>query len=245
MRALQFRPHHQRTTSTNPSSAVTIAARVIFGSLASCLFAFVLSACGSDATEETTALVDTTSVADSSTEPLTSEPLTSEPLTSEPVTTEPVTSSGTVAPDTSSPTPAPTSGEEATCQSIELAGSLGDPDPGAGNLYQPLVVNNIGPRPCTLEGFPGVVLLDASGATLDTATQRSEGERVRVSLAPGASASALLHTTNGPIGGPCVEASTSIKLMVTPPSDALTFPAVFTACGGLSVRAWVPGPMGV
>jgi len=62
-----------------------------------------------------------------------------------------------------------------------------------------------------------------------------------VTLKPGGSAYALLHTANGPIGGPC--SPPSVKMKVFPPNqfDAIVFPIAYTACGGFSVRPFLPG----
>lgn len=130
------------------------------------------------------------------------------------------------------------------CQASELAGSLGAADMGAGNLYQPLVVRNIGQRTCTLDGYPGVSLLDSAGVQIGEPAERAQGVRATISLPPGASASALLHTTNGPIGDPCLAPSVSLKMFPPNETEPLIFPVVFTSCGGMSVRPFVAGILG-
>jgi hypothetical protein len=106
-------------------------------------------------------------------------------------------------------------------------------------------LQNVGSRTCQVKGFPGVSLLDASGVQIGAPASRESVTATLVVLAPGASAAALLHTTNGPIGGPCLAAS--VKVRVYPPDefDPIVFAAEFTACGGFSVRPLVAGTTGV
>jgi hypothetical protein len=122
---------------------------------------------------------------------------------------------------------------------------LGPSDNGAGQVYAPIVVRNIGTRTCNIAGYPGVSLLDAAGTQIGAPASREVLPTATVSLAPGAAAAALLHTTNGPIGGPCL--APSAKMKVFPPNelDAIVFPAVYTACGGFIVRPFVAGTTGI
>src|SRR5690349_10247384 len=55
------------------------------------------------------------------------------------------------------PSVAPTSSAPvANCATSALKGSLGPEQGAAGSVYAPLVLTNVGPRPCELRGFPGV-----------------------------------------------------------------------------------------
>jgi hypothetical protein len=124
--------------------------------------------------------------------------------------------------------------------------SIGSEDGGAGQLFRPLVFTNTGSRSCTLQGFPEVVLLDAGGAPIgDPAGAEDTTPPATITLDPGEVASALLHTTNGPIGGPCLPPSAGISVVLPGDSNDLFVAVAYTACGGFTVRAFVAGPAGI
>jgi len=130
------------------------------------------------------------------------------------------------------------------CNTSQLQGELGPSNAGAGQVYNPLVLRNTSTTTCQVRGFPGVSLLDASGNQIGEPATRDGAEGTAVVLAPGASASAALHTANEGLGAPCTAAAAQIK--VYPPNQtlALTFSAPYTACGGFSVRTLVAGETG-
>lgn len=131
------------------------------------------------------------------------------------------------------------------CTTAELRGSLGPADAGAGQIYQPLILTNTSSRSCQLRGFPGVSLLDASSTQLGQPASRSGAEGATLTVAPGASVSAILHTANaGQSADPCVGPSTSVKVYPPDNTQALTFSAAFTACGGFSTSTLVAGSAG-
>lgn len=147
-------------------------------------------------------------------------------------------------------TAASTSSTRATVASIhcatnELSASLGVPNAGAGQVYTPLVLTNTGTRTCELRGFPGVSVLDSAGNQIGQPAGREGAEGTTVSIAPGKTASATLHTTNQGVGGGSCSAE-SAKIKVFPPDDtaALTFPAAYTVCGGFQVSTLVAGSAG-
>jgi hypothetical protein len=131
------------------------------------------------------------------------------------------------------------------CATNELSASLGNPNAGAGQVYTPLVLTNTGNRTCELRGFPGVSVLDASGNQIGQPASREGSEGATVSIAPGKTASATLHTTNQGVGGSSCSAQSS-KMKVFPPDDtvALTFAAGYTVCGGFQVSTLVAGSAG-
>ncbi len=112
-------------------------------------------------------------------------------------------------------------------------------------MYTPLVLTNTGTRTCELRGFPGVSILDASGTQIGQPAGREGTEGATVSIAPGKTASATLHTTNAGVGGSTCTA-VSAKMKVFPPDDtaALTFNASYTACSGFQVSTLVAGSAG-
>ncbi len=160
----------------------------------------------------------------------------------------------TTSADTSSTT-ATTAGEGTTttstttpsnvCRTDELEAELGPTNAGAGQIYNPLILRNTGSRTCDLTGFPGVSVLDGSGNQIGEPATRDGAVGTTVSLAPGAVASSLLHTTNEGIGGaPCEPTSAQMKVFPPDETAELTFAAQYTVCGGFSVTSLVPGDTG-
>ncbi|MFE3743460.1 DUF4232 domain-containing protein [Streptomyces sp. NPDC059134] len=128
------------------------------------------------------------------------------------------------APASSTP---PVSGQaqatSARCTAAHLGLSLGDPNPGAGQIYYDLRLINKGPGSCTLRGFPGVSLLAGDGAPIGTPATREGGQLPAVTLAPGAAAHITLHTLNRGIKGSSCWPRPSL-LQIYPPGskDAMT-----------------------
>ncbi|MFD8980355.1 DUF4232 domain-containing protein [Streptomyces sp. NPDC059564] len=54
-----------------------------------------------------------------------------------------------------------------------------------------------------------------------------------VSLAPGRSATATLHTTNGPIGGPCLPKGAFLKVYPPASTEAVLLNTPFQVCSNL------------
>ncbi|MBU6328679.1 MAG: DUF4232 domain-containing protein [Acidobacteria bacterium] len=131
------------------------------------------------------------------------------------------------------------------CASAQLQASLGPADAGAGQLYTPLVLVNIGGTPCTLRGFPGVSLLDQTETEIGQPASREGAEGGTVTLAANGSASAVLQTANGANGSAtCTPASTFIRVYPPDNTQAIVIRAQYTACGGFSVGTLVPGATG-
>ena len=152
---------------------------------------------------------------------------------------------------TSTSTSAGTAGSTSTtkagtpaCTTSELTGELGPSDAGAGQVYNPLVVRNTGTTTCEVRGFPGVSLLDGSGNQIGEPATREGNEGAAVVLKPGDSASATLHTANEGMGATCTAPAAQIKVFPPNQTQALTFSAGYTACGGFSVTTLVAGTTG-
>ena len=131
--------------------------------------------------------------------------------------------------------PAAAAGEPArasTCAAGDLDLSVGAPDAGAGQLYVPLGFTNIGDRSCTLLGYPGVSVLGADRQRIGNPADREGVTAGPVTLAPGDRATAVLHTTNGPIGGPCLPKGTFLKVYPPASKDAVLVSAAFQICSG-------------
>jgi hypothetical protein len=126
-------------------------------------------------------------------------------------------------------------GARRVCSTEQLRLSLGRKDVGAGNVYLPLVLTNKSTGTCTLTGFPGVSLLDSTGSAIGDPATRRGGPRSTVSLPPGSSASAMLHTLNeGTTDKPCRRASARIRAYPPDSFTSMTVPArSFRVCGGV------------
>src|SRR5438309_2387332 len=84
------------------------------------------------------------------------------------------------------------------CTTSILSVHLGAADGAAGSTYEPLVFTNKGSATCTLNGYPGVSFVaPTSGKQVGAAASRNPQHAAElVTLAPGATASALLQIAN-------------------------------------------------
>ncbi|GAA3494894.1 DUF4232 domain-containing protein [Streptomyces prasinosporus] len=103
------------------------------------------------------------------------------------------------------------------CRTSELSAAVGRVDPGAGQRNLPVVLTNASPRACTLYGHPGAAFVDASGEQLGPDPERSPGDAVTVTLAPGESAWAGLRYASPGVSG--ARTATPAALLVTPPDE--------------------------
>lgn len=153
-------------------------------------------------------------------------------------------SSTTVAPSSTSTTAASSSTtsnpSSHTCSTTHLTGRLGPSSGGAGQHYQALTLTNTGTTSCDLRGFPGVSLLGSDGKQVGQPATREGAEGSTVVLAPGGSATSVLHTTAEGIGPTCI---TGASVLVYPPDSTttITISGTYTACGGFSVSTLVAG----
>ncbi|SDH02074.1 Protein of unknown function [Lentzea fradiae] len=86
------------------------------------------------------------------------------------------------------------------CDSSTLTGEVVPTDAGAGNRYGRFVVTNSGSAPCTLNGYSGFQLENASGAVPTKLERKADPGPTTVTLAPGAKAAANLHWNVIPAG---------------------------------------------
>jgi hypothetical protein len=92
---------------------------------------------------------------------------------------------------------ATTSGSSTRCRNAQLKVSLGSEGAAAGNRYTPLIFTNTGTTSCTLAGHPGVSYVAGDkGIQVGDSAKRDPGTVRTVTLAPGGSASAVLHEAN-------------------------------------------------
>ncbi|MEJ6511174.1 MAG: DUF4232 domain-containing protein [Actinomycetota bacterium] len=126
----------------------------------------------------------------------------------------------------------------------QLKGTIGETQSGAGQRYSALILTNTGTKVCDMRGFPGVSLLDSSSKQIGPPASREGTEGPTLTLQPGASASAALHTSASGMGAACEPAS--VQIMVYPPDNtaSLTIASAYTACGGFKVSTLVAGTTG-
>lgn len=133
----------------------------------------------------------------------------------------------------------------APCGTAHLVVSAGRVDAGAGQRHLPIVFRNTGSTTCTLSGFPEVQGFSVDAAPVVTATHETGTPVSTVTLAVGEAASSVVRATTVPDGDkPCLPDFRF--LYVTPPgqTSSATVKVELPACGGLRVRAIVPGPTG-
>ncbi|MFE7900615.1 DUF4232 domain-containing protein [Streptomyces sp. NPDC057424] len=130
------------------------------------------------------------------------------------------------------------------CTGGRLSLSLGRVSPGAGNRYVPLVFTNTGTESCSLNGYPGVTLLDSAGDRIGEPAQRQGPDAPTVTLEPGGSAYAALHTVvEGVTDKPCSPRAAQVQAYPPGSTWALRTPAnSFRVCGDIfEVSAVKPG----
>jgi hypothetical protein len=151
----------------------------------------------------------------------------------------PTTTTTTTAPTTTTTAP-PSTTTATTCQPSQLHivvyGSAG----AAGTIELTFSLTNTSTTTCTMYGYPGMQLLNASGADLSTNVIRGGGltfESVaptNVSLAPAQTAYYNLGYSDVPVGGE-TSCPTASQIEITPPNDtsyAVVPVSGFDACGG-------------
>lgn len=128
------------------------------------------------------------------------------------------------------------------CGTPDLKISTGSNGGGAaGSFYSYIDFTNTGSVPCSLEGYPGVSLTDASGAQLGAAATRSTdtGSAKLVTLAPGATANAELRLTDDTVypTSQC-QPVTAAYLKVYPPNNTQAAQISFTGttCANSSIK---------
>lgn len=134
-----------------------------------------------------------------------------------------------------------------TCAGETTIVWLGDGGGGAtaGSTYYPLEFTNATHTTCTLYGYPGVSAWGLGGKQVGPAATRSGGPVATVTLAPGATAHALLRITDW--GAECAKGSSALGLKVYVPGQRQWQPIMFplTVCASRSVLSLAPVRPGV
>ncbi len=119
------------------------------------------------------------------------------------------------------------------CRTSQLTATLGAGQGAAGHVIVPLILTNHTTSPCLVAGYPGVSLLDASGATIGNPATRASRPVSPLVLAPGAGAQTELESQNAGLSPtPCWSTSTTIKVFPPNQLDPLTIGGAFQVCGG-------------
>ncbi len=115
----------------------------------------------------------------------------------------------------------------------------------AGSTYYPLEFSNVGHRACTLSGFPGVSAVGNGGGQIGPAASRNGAHHGTVTLAPGATAHALLRVLDW--GALCSKEVVAQALRVFAPGErsAGVVPFSFGACAHRGVLVVGPVRAGV
>ncbi|WP_245654470.1 DUF4232 domain-containing protein [Streptomyces violens] len=130
------------------------------------------------------------------------------------------------------------------CTAEELGLRLGRADVGAGNIRYPLVFTNNGSTSCTLRGYPGVSLIQRDGQMIGKPATREGAAGRAVTLKPGGSAYAVLHTIQDGLNDePCWKSPYLLQTYPPGSKDAMTLrTSELRVCGGrFTVTALEPG----
>jgi hypothetical protein len=142
------------------------------------------------------------------------------------------------------PAETPSGGAPAHCTADDLTLSALNAGAAAGTHFFALSVKNVSADDCSLNGYPGVSLTDASGEQLGAPTERNPAVAATpVVLAPGEAAHAMVglpNHQNFPAGS-CEGPSASLVMYPPDETEAMTVPFEDYACPGFSVRVFEPG----
>jgi hypothetical protein len=114
-----------------------------------------------------------------------------------------------------------------------------------GSTYYPLEFSNVGPHACTLKGYPGVSAFGTGGAQIGPPAIRNGRPHGTVTLAPGATAHAILRVVDW--GNLCSTEVPAAGLKVFPPGATRSEPVPFSfgACAHQGVLEVGPINAGV
>jgi hypothetical protein len=119
-----------------------------------------------------------------------------------------------------------------TCAVSDLYVSMGRKEGAAGSVYWPIRFTNTSTSSCGLRGYPGVSALDTAHRQIGPAATRTGQSYSTVTLAPAHTVPAVIRTTNGPIGGPCLRTGTYLRIYPPASHAAVLVPASWTICSG-------------
>ena len=143
-------------------------------------------------------------------------------------------------------------GGTTACSGAQLHVTTADGGAAAGHLSMVLLFANTGSAPCVLDGYPGAALSGSGGSTLLNAQRTLSGYTggahavAVVTVAPGATASALLEWSDVPTGNNGCPGTGASALLVTPPNTTATtsLAPINEVCSGFEIHPVVPGASG-
>jgi hypothetical protein len=137
------------------------------------------------------------------------------------------------------------------CSGAQLRLTTASGGAAAGHLSMILLFANTGSAACTLGGYPGAALSGSGGSTLLNAQRTLSGYSGGahgidvVTLAPGASASALLEWSDVPTAGGCPGTGATALLVTAPNTTATTSLApIDEVCSEFQIHPVVSGTGG-
>jgi hypothetical protein len=177
------------------------------------------------------------------------------PSTAPPVSVSPSASASATESPSKSPKPTPSFSSTVSashrCLTKHLHLALGQGQGVAGGTVTPIVFTNVGKRPCTLFGYPGVSFLDATGAQVGADARHTGGEQATVTLGHNDTANAQLQVPDpGTFSPEDCKATQAEELQVYPPGSftALTIADPVMVCstpaGAANVHPVAPGTGG-
>jgi hypothetical protein len=143
----------------------------------------------------------------------------------------------------------------AKCSFAQLQISAGHEGAGLGHEGGAILFENVGPSPCSLQGYPGVAGLSTTGAQAVQAEWTPQGylgglasssaTPPLVVLQPHAVASSLVEGTDMPVGNE-TSCPTYHRLLVTPPTStqSATLDLGLPGCSRIQAHPVVPGSTG-
>lgn len=120
-----------------------------------------------------------------------------------------------------------------TCALNDLYVSMGHKEGAAGSLYWSVAFTNTSSTKCALRGYPGVSALDTAHHQIGPAATHSGSSYSTVTLAPAHTATAVLRTTNGPLGGPCQRTASYLRIYPPASHTAVLVPAPWKTCSNI------------
>jgi hypothetical protein len=139
------------------------------------------------------------------------------------------------------PQPTATAPPSTRCRTADLSASLEDAGAAAGTHYSYVVLTNSSGPTCTMYGYPGVSLVDASGNVLGKPADRNPVHSPAVvTLHPSQSGYALVgfpNPANFPPGKCTTESSASMRIYPPDELRSLLVTAHERYCPGFSVSA--------
>lgn len=150
------------------------------------------------------------------------------------------------------PTTASAGGGSLTCTGAQLSVKETSPDASLGHRAYVFVFTNKGSATCTLHGYPGASVADTTGKVVADAQRTLVGYEsgpttiTTVTLAPGASASAVVEWDAATNAGASCPGTKGGHLLVTPPNTTVStgFALPNDLCSDFQVHPVLPGTSG-